>query len=75
MRQAKFLGLIHVRGGPITNEKIGDYSPGDILSVIPCKENSEFSWRDLGPEEHSTYFRSEELEFIPDKELDLNDYL
>ena len=75
MRQAKFLGLIHVRGGPITNEKIGDYSPGDVLSVILCGENSEFPWRDSGPEEYATYFRSAELEFILDKELDLNDYL
>lgn len=75
MRQAKFLGLINYRGGPIMNENLGDYSPGDIVTVIPVTENAEFFWRDLGPEEHSTYFRSEELEFILVKELDLNDYL
>ena len=76
MRKAKFLGLINYIDGPIVNEKLGDYSPGDIVTVFPNPHNTTYPWRDTEKDlEFSAYFREGELEFILDKELDLNDYL
>lgn len=76
MRKAKFLGVINYVDGPIMNEKLGKYSPGDIVTVFPNTHNTTYPWRDKKQDLGNTaYFREGELEFILDKELDLNDYL
>ena len=76
MRRAKFLGVIHYIEGPLSEEELGDYSPGDIIVVFPNPDNSVYPWRDTEENlDHSTYFRKEELGFLVEKELDLNDYL
>ena len=76
MRRAKFLGVMHYADGPVVNEKLGDRSPGDVVTVFPNHNNSSYPWRDTEKDlEYSTYFREEELEFLIEKELDLNDYL
>lgn len=73
MRMAKFLGVVRRSGGLLVQEPLGDYSPGDLVRVFPKK--SFLPWTDgrKGTDEH--LFRTEELEFLPEKELDLNDYL
>lgn len=76
MRRAKFLWVIHYVGGLVVREKLGNYSPGDVVTVFPNHDHSQYPWRDTeGILEDSTYFREEELEFLMEKELDLNDYL
>ena len=76
MRRAKFLGVIHYIEGPLSEEELGDYSPGDIIVVFPNPDNPDYPWRDTEENlDHSIYFREGELGFLVEKELDLNDYL
>lgn len=76
MRRAKFLGVIDDIGCQLRQDSMGGHSPGDVIMIFPNRGNSNFPWKDtLYEEPFATYFRTEELEFLPEKELDLNDYL
>jgi hypothetical protein len=76
MRRAKFLGVIDDIGGELKEVSMGGHSLGDVFVVFFNTGNSTFPWRDsLSEDINATYFRTEELEFLPEKELDLNDYL
>lgn len=76
MRRAKFLGVIDDIGCQLRQDSMGGHSPGDVVTIFPNTGNTNFPWKDtLLKEPFATYFRTEELEFLPEKELDLNDYL
>ena len=84
MRKAIYLGFIAEEGDPIdTSESYGDYSPGDVLFVERTKDDhpkkKEYPWREVFNPQEIGYcfqlFREGELEFIPEKEFDVNDYL
>lgn len=76
MRRAKFLGVIDDIGCELKEVSMGGYRPGAEIVVFFNTGNATFPWRDSELEDPSaTYFRTEELEFLPEKGLDLNDYL
>ena len=77
MRKARYLGYIDRLGNPMMTISMGKYPPGDVLVVYPFKSRA-FPWADTKNPDVSKWFakfRTEELEFLPEKEFDPNDYL
>jgi hypothetical protein len=81
MRRARFLGLRDDEGNP--EAMPGEYEVGDVLTVFPRFPGytGPFPWADKPNEDGksspagTSVFRENEIELLPEKELDLNDYL
>jgi hypothetical protein len=81
MRRARFLGLRDEEGNP--ESMPSEYEIGDVLTVFPRFPGytGPFPWANkLHGEGRATptgtsVFRENEIELLPGKELDLNDYL
>lgn len=67
MIRARFLGVIDA------TDWVSKHKVGDIIAVVPNNSSKQYPWADLStPRE---VFYEEELEILPEKEFDPNDYL
>lgn len=82
MKRAKFLGVKDDEGDNYDDPDFR-YQKGDIIIVFPRFEGYKgpYPWADKPPrtdrmtQAGTNVFRESELEMLPEKELDLNDYL
>lgn len=81
MRKARFLGFRDDEGALVDPDSNPyPYKIGDIITVFPRFKGYQgpFPWTDLEPNSDpgpNNIFRESEIELLPDKELNLEDYL